>query len=338
MPTAATAPRPDPATRRASTTWRACCATPATTSAAHLPGRRGERGGDRRQVVLRQWSPRPAPETRPGRDGRAHLDSVPDGPGINDNGSGVAALLEIATRLGGSPQIVNAVRFGFWGSEEANLNGSTTTSRRCRPPTVTTSCCTSTSTCWRPRTPAISSRAGRRRPSQTGPPGSAEVAQVLVDELAANGVAAEATTFDEHRTTPVRRRRHPVGRSPRRGRDDKSAAEARTWGGRAGKAFDRCYHSACDRLDNIDRTALDRFTHAVAGTVAHFTVDRPAPVTRSGAAVTRPRCPGPLARRPGPRPAVRPRQQGTCGPPGGRRTRATAPPPAGLGTHRRTAL
>ena len=34
----------------------------------------------------------------------AHLDSVPEGPGINDNGSGVAALLEIATRLGGSRQ------------------------------------------------------------------------------------------------------------------------------------------------------------------------------------------------------------------------------------------
>ncbi len=40
----------------------------------------------------------------------AHLDSVPEGPGINDNGSGVAALLEIAMRLGGSPQVSNAVR------------------------------------------------------------------------------------------------------------------------------------------------------------------------------------------------------------------------------------
>ncbi len=55
----------------------------------------------------------------------AHLDSVPDGPGINDNGSGVAALLEIATRLGGSPQVANAVRFAFWGSEEEDLDGST---------------------------------------------------------------------------------------------------------------------------------------------------------------------------------------------------------------------
>ena len=91
------------------------------------PAAVGERGGDRRQVVLRQV----VAQTRTGNPGRvvmagAHLDSVPDGPGINDNGSGVAALLEIATRLGGSPQAVNAVRFAFWGSEEANLNGSTT--------------------------------------------------------------------------------------------------------------------------------------------------------------------------------------------------------------------
>ena len=30
----------------------------------------------------------------------AHLDSVPEGPGINDNGSGVAAILETALQLG----------------------------------------------------------------------------------------------------------------------------------------------------------------------------------------------------------------------------------------------
>ncbi|MDT7721419.1 MAG: hypothetical protein QOE94_2430, partial [Mycobacterium sp.] len=43
----------------------------------------------------------------------AHLDSVPEGPGINDNGSGVAAVLETALQLGSSPQVHNAVRFGF---------------------------------------------------------------------------------------------------------------------------------------------------------------------------------------------------------------------------------
>ena len=47
-------------------------------------------------------------QTRTGNPGSvvvagAHLDSVPEGPGINDNGSGSAALLEIAVRLGGCP-------------------------------------------------------------------------------------------------------------------------------------------------------------------------------------------------------------------------------------------
>ena len=54
----------------------------------------------------------------------AHLDSVPEGPGINDNGSGVAAVLETALQLGPSPPVQNAVRFGFWGAEELGLKGS----------------------------------------------------------------------------------------------------------------------------------------------------------------------------------------------------------------------
>ncbi|WP_141124862.1 M20/M25/M40 family metallo-hydrolase, partial [Prescottella equi] len=55
----------------------------------------------------------------------AHLDSVPDGPGINDDGSGVASLLETARQLGAKPDTANAVRFAFWGAEEEGLNGST---------------------------------------------------------------------------------------------------------------------------------------------------------------------------------------------------------------------
>ena len=53
----------------------------------------------------------PATSSRRPRPGRrdnvvmagAHLDSVPEGPGINDNGSGVAAVLETAVQLGSSP-------------------------------------------------------------------------------------------------------------------------------------------------------------------------------------------------------------------------------------------
>src|SRR6202044_1004050 len=46
------------------------------------------------------------------------------GPGINDNGSGVGAVLETSLQLGSSPGIHNAVRFGFWGAEELGLIGS----------------------------------------------------------------------------------------------------------------------------------------------------------------------------------------------------------------------
>ena len=55
----------------------------------------------------------------------AHLDGVAEGPGINDNGSGVAAVLETAVRfaeLGVQPH--NRVRFAFWGAEEDGLHGS----------------------------------------------------------------------------------------------------------------------------------------------------------------------------------------------------------------------
>lgn len=56
----------------------------------------------------------------------SHLDSVPAGPGINDNGSGSAINLELALQfaiLGINP--VNRVCFAWWSAEEVGLLGST---------------------------------------------------------------------------------------------------------------------------------------------------------------------------------------------------------------------
>lgn len=69
-------------------------------------------------------------ETPTGRDSNvvmvgAHLDGVPDGPGINDNGSGSAAILETAVRLAEAGPLHNKVRFAWWGAEEIGLLGST---------------------------------------------------------------------------------------------------------------------------------------------------------------------------------------------------------------------
>jgi Iap family predicted aminopeptidase len=67
-------------------------------------------------------------ETPGGEQGRVvmaggHLDSVPGGPGINDNGSGAATLIETAEAIGPDPP-GDRVRLGFWGAEELGLLGS----------------------------------------------------------------------------------------------------------------------------------------------------------------------------------------------------------------------
>ena len=54
----------------------------------------------------------------------AHLDSVNAGPGIQDNGSGSAALLEVAEQMA-KVKPRNMVRFAWWGAEESGLVGST---------------------------------------------------------------------------------------------------------------------------------------------------------------------------------------------------------------------
>ncbi len=53
----------------------------------------------------------------------AHLDSVVQGPGIQDNGSGSAALLELALLMS-KAEPVNTLRFGWWAAEEQGLVGS----------------------------------------------------------------------------------------------------------------------------------------------------------------------------------------------------------------------
>ena len=56
----------------------------------------------------------------------AHLDSVPEGPGINDNGTGVANILETARYIAANNiELAHGVRFAFWAGEELGLLGST---------------------------------------------------------------------------------------------------------------------------------------------------------------------------------------------------------------------
>lgn len=57
----------------------------------------------------------------------AHLDSVPEGPGLVDNASGTSSILEVFLKMyeiGLNKHLVNKMRFAWWGAEEIGLMGS----------------------------------------------------------------------------------------------------------------------------------------------------------------------------------------------------------------------
>jgi aminopeptidase S len=193
-----------------------------------------------------------------------HLDSVTAGPGINDNGSGSAALLEVAltvSRLNVTP--TKRLRFGWWGAEERGLVGSTFYVN-------------SLSSTARARIDGYVNfdMVGSPNPgyfvySSSGQPsGSIELQRVLEAPFAAMGVPTELTSVggrSDH--APFANAGIPTGGLFTGAEGIKTSAQAQKWGGTAGQAYDRCYHRSCDTTSNINVTALDRNTDAIAHAV-----------------------------------------------------------------------
>jgi Zn-dependent M28 family amino/carboxypeptidase len=204
----------------------------------------------------------------------AHLDSVAVGPGINDNGSGVAVLLETAVRLGAAPRVANAVRFAFWGAEEEGLAGSTayvnglSEADRARIAAyLNVDMAASPNAGYFVFDGDDSDKVG----SGPGPPGSAAIERLIVDELAAAGVTAEGTYFNGRSDYgPFIAKDIPSGGVFTGAEQRKTPAEAQRWGGTAGAQFDGCYHQACDRIEGVDRVALDRCADVIASALARL--------------------------------------------------------------------
>lgn len=208
----------------------------------------------------------------------AHLDSVREGPGIVDNGSGVAALLEIATRLGADAPTQNSVRFAFFGSEEEGALGSRAyvddlpASDREK-----ISLYLNVDMVASPNAGYLVQGGKGDSAAASGPPGSATVGQVLADHLATTGVNPEIIGFVGDDEAPFVEAGIPAGGAENGDRGSKTPAQAQGWGGTPGEPFDRCYHSACDRLDNVNPVVLHNYLRALAGTIGHFasSPDRP---------------------------------------------------------------
>jgi len=208
----------------------------------------------------------------------AHLDSVEDGPGIVDNGSGVATLLEIANQLGPSAPIRNALRFAFFGSEEDGSVGSTAyvgslsaDDRRKILLYLNVDMVASPNAGY-----FAQGGLGDDR-SESGPPGSGTVARILADELAKTGVTPEIIKFVGDDESPFIDADIPSGGAENGDAEVKTDQQARAWGGEAGEKYDRCFHEACDGLGNVNRVVLNHYLHAIAGTLAYFATssDRP---------------------------------------------------------------
>lgn len=207
----------------------------------------------------------------------AHLDSVPEGPGINDNGSGSAAALELAVRLGGAPPVTNAVRFAWWGAEEVGLLGSTAYVQGLTPEARRDIAVLLNADMLASPNPAYfvydgddSDRAG----APPGPRGSEGIERTLVDALTAAGVPPQGTDFDGRSDYgPFVEAGIPSGGLFSGAEEVKTPEQAAVWGGQAGAPYDACYHQPCDTLANIDRVALDRMLDAMAVGVGTYAVD-----------------------------------------------------------------
>ena len=230
-------------------------------SASYAVGRRlAGREGSRVRVVVRAVSGRrttsnvladlPGTGVRPVVMAGAHLDSVADGPGINDNGSGVAALLEAARSLAPQPgeRQRRGVRFAFWGAEELGLIGSRHYVRGLGP--------------GERRRIAVylnldmvgSRNAGRFVYFSDEGARAARVARRVLAQADVRLLEIEIGAASDH--APFEDAGVPVlglfsGHS-----EVKTAKQQRLWGGRAGRTFDRCYHQACDTAERVNRTAL----------------------------------------------------------------------------------
>ena len=192
----------------------------------------------------------------------AHLDSVPEGPGINDNGSGTAAVLESAVQLGSSPQVKNAVRFAFWAAEEEGLVGSDEYVKTLDVEGLKDIALYLNFDMLASPNPGYFTYDGDQSAPRSDsvprvPEGSAGIERMLSGYLGDAGKPARDTDFDGRSDYDAFTQAGiPAGGLFAGAEDKMSAEEAKLWGGAADQPFDPNYHKSSDTFANLDDTAL----------------------------------------------------------------------------------
>jgi Zn-dependent M28 family amino/carboxypeptidase len=211
----------------------------------------------------------------------AHLDSVADGPGINDNGSGIAAVLETAVQLGSAPDVKNAVRFGFWGAEELGIIGSQKYLESLDVEGLKDIALYLNFDMIGSPNPGYFTYDGdqstaleRDESPPRVPEGSPGIERTLAEYLDSVGKTAEDTSFDGRSDYDgFTRAGIPAGGLFTGAEEKMTADEAELWDGTADAPFDPNYHTDNDTLANVDRDALGINGGGVAYVVGVYAQD-----------------------------------------------------------------
>ncbi|KJZ76432.1 hypothetical protein HIM_04161 [Hirsutella minnesotensis 3608] len=196
-----------------------------------------------------------------------HSDSVAEGPGINDDGSGSLSILEVAVQLS-KYRVNNCVRFAWWAAEEEGLLGSDHYAAHLSPeenrkirvsfdydmmasPNFAYQIYNST--------------------NDENPEGSEQIRDLYTSFYTERGLNYTLIPFDG-RSDYVGFIRHgiPAGGIATGAEGVKTEEEEAMFGGKAGEWYDQCYHQGCDGLNNLNPTAWEVNTKLIAHSIATY--------------------------------------------------------------------
>lgn len=197
----------------------------------------------------------------------AHLDSVVAGPGINDNGSGTAGILETALAAK-SLRTKNRLRFAFWGGEELGLLGSKYYVAALPPAErakikvyLNFDMIASPNHVFG----IYDGDSSGTAVGATPPAGSGQIEKLFQAYFTAVGEPYQDAEFSGRSDYgPFIAIGIPSGGLFTGAESIKTADEAQKFGGTAGVAYDKCYHQACDTTANINDRALEVNGGAIA--------------------------------------------------------------------------
>jgi len=197
----------------------------------------------------------------------AHLDSRLEGPGINDNGSGSATILEIAETFAAQARVArNKLRFMWYGGEEFNLLGSTFyVNHLSNEELGQIMAMVNFDMVGSPNFVRFVYDGDGNPTGTAGPAGSAFIESLFVDYFNSQNLASDPTPFNGRSDYgPFIANGIPAGGLFTGAEGIKTEAQAATYGGTAGVAYDICYHQLCDNFNNNSNTALDQMSDAAA--------------------------------------------------------------------------